>query len=265
MTDKVQPAAASTNFPECKEAVCVSTKKIFDSCRDKDCIEDLRVFLSQEDQEILERGNSVKPRCADLLYVYIDVEPIPFNCGYYTIDIQYFYRLEADIYGCGIRPFATVSGLAVFNKKVMLFGSEGNAKSFSSKTTVESIDKQFLCAANLPEAVVEAVDPVILDMKIVELCNCQCCESLCDIPTAVEEFFDEPLLDCCNGKRLYASLGQFSIIRLERDVQLLIPSYSYCIPEKDCTGLGAEAAPCEMFQQINFPVDEFFPPQKPED
>ena len=36
-------------------------------------------------------------------------------------------------------------------------------------------------------------------------------------------------------KSAYPPLGQFSIIRLERDTQLLIPVYDYCMPDKDCS------------------------------
>ena len=58
---------------------------------------------------------------------------------------------------------------------------------------------------------------------------------------------------------VYITLGQFSIIRLERDSQLLIPVFDYCMPEKECTGCGSDD-PCTLFSRISFPVDEFFPP-----
>ena len=38
-----------------------------------------------------------------------------------------------------------------------------------------------------------------------------------------------------DSRRSYVTLGQFSIVRLERDTQLLIPAYDYCLPEKECT------------------------------
>ena len=63
--------------------------------------------------------------------------------------------------------------------------------------------------------------------------------------------------------RLYVTLGQFSIIRLERDTQLLIPAYDYCVPEKECScddGRCEEPDPCQVFRQVQFPVEEFFPP-----
>ena len=61
------------------------------------------------------------------------------------------------------------------------------------------------------------------------------------------------------GRRWYATIGQFSLIRLERDTQLLIPAYDYSLPEKECPG-SSEDDPCELFGRIRFPVEEFFPP-----
>ena len=57
-----------------ERALSIHTRKITDSCRDKDCIEDLRVYLTQSSQALLEQATSVRVRCADLVYAYIDVE-----------------------------------------------------------------------------------------------------------------------------------------------------------------------------------------------
>ena len=43
---------------------------------DKDCIEDLRVYPTRGCQEVIDRAVSVKAGCAELLYAYIDVEPV---------------------------------------------------------------------------------------------------------------------------------------------------------------------------------------------
>lgn len=64
------------------------------------------------------------------------------------------------------------------------------------------------------------------------------------------------------------TLGQFSIVRLERDTQLLVPVYDYCMPEKECSCGNSNEDPCCIFRNISFPVGEFFPPntvQMPED
>ena len=52
-----------------------------------------------------------------------------------------------------------------------------------------------------------------------------------------------------DGYQLFVTLGQFSIIRLERDIQLLMPAYDVCLPRRDCSnsGVGGEQDPCEFF------------------
>ena len=259
MPEKVVPGPVQDSA--CiREAVCIHTKKIFDSCRDKDCIEDLRFYPTQSSQCAIDRAISVKAGKAELLYVYIDVEPVGFNRGFFTVDVRYFYRVTADAFVGAARP-VEISGLCVFDKRVILFGSEGNAKVFTSQTSLESLGEQELRCTNLPTAVVEAVDPIILGMKLVDVCECRPCDcELTEIPPCICACFGSELCFGSEGKRVYVTLGQFSIIRLERDSQLLMPVYDYCMPEKECTCGGGEDDPCEIFRHVKFPVEEFFPP-----
>ena len=62
-----------------------------------------------------------------------------------------------------------------------------------------------------------------------------------------------------DGYQLFVTLGQFSIIRLERDIQLLMPAYDVCLPRRDCSnsGVGGEQDPCEIFSSFDFPIDAF--------
>ena len=263
MSEKCQVDAA-TDLGRIREAVCIHTKKICDSCIDKDCIEDLRVFLTQESQEVLEQATSVKARGAELLHVSLDVEPMQFNTGHYTVDITYYYRIIVDAVLCGTRP-CTICGLAVFSKRVILCGGEGSAKSFSSRMVVDGLDQQQLMRCSTPEAVVEVIDPMILSTRAVDVCNCNCScnDNTClDLPQFICCCFDGDLVLSGENRRLYVTIGQFSIIRMERDTQLRIPSYNYCIPTKDCsaTGSSTDESPCDMFSRIQFPVSSFFPP-----
>lgn len=265
MPEKVMPGPVC-DAAGIREAVCVHTRKIMDACRDKDCIEDLRVYLTQSSQCALDRASCVKAGKAELLYVSTNVEPICFNRGFYTVDVRYFYRVTADAFVGAARP-VEVCGLAVFDKRVILFGSEGCSKSFSSEMSLDALDCQNLPSVNQPVAVVEAVDPLVLGMKLVEPCSCDCqcactCEcELTEVPPCICSCFGSDLAFGSEGKRLYVSLGQFSLIRLERDAQLLMPAYDYCMPEKECScsaGCGDED-PCEIFRHVKFPVEEFFP------
>ena len=258
MPEKVMPGPVS-DLAGIREAVCVHTQKIMDACRDKDCVEDLRVYLTCASQQVLERAVSVKPGCAELLYVSPIVEPICFNKGFYTVDVRYFYRINADAFVGAARPVA-ISGLAVFDKRVILFGSESGSKTFTSDMPA-CPDLQNLPQTNAPTAVVEAVDPMVLGLKMVDHCDCNCQCELSEIPASICSAFTADLDFGSGGKRLYVSLGQFSLIRLERDTQLLMPVYDYCIPDKECPcdGPSCEEDPCELFRHVQFPVSEFFP------
>lgn len=250
-----------------REAVCIHTKKIYDSCKDKDCIEDLRFYPKLPCVDTISHALSIKGGSAKLLHVFVDVEPVTFNRGFYTVDMRFFYCVTLQAYlSCPI-PIQ-VEGLCVFDKRVILFGSEGNAKIFSSEYRQDGMDPQLLRKSNLPIAVVEAVDPIVLDAKLVDCCDCHpCCEAeMGEVPESVGNYFEGQLSGGGGDRRITVTLGQFSIVRLERDSQLLVPVYDYCMPGKECAG-GSGEDPCGLFRNISFPVGEFFPPNtvaKPE-
>lgn len=236
-----------------------SKNKIYNTAlsSDKDCIEDLRVYLTTGSQEIIERATSVKSGVAELISAKIDVEPVSFNRGFYTVDVRYYYRIIADAFIGAVRP-VEVMGFAVFDKRVMLYGGEGCAKTFTSCPIINV--ENLIC--NSPLGVVEAVDPLVLSMKLLD--NLDCCDmcavaNCTEIPLDVEAHFPEELVLHGGVRRLCITLGQFSIVRLERDAQMLMPIYDYCMPGKSgcCGGENPPDDPCELFRQVNFPVDEF--------
>ena len=189
------------------------------------------------------------------------MEPVGFNRGYFTVDVRYFYRVTADAFVGAARP-VPISGLAVFDKRAILFGSEGSAKVFSSNSRADDLDEQNLMSTNLPIAVVHSVDPIILSMRLSDPCEgtVSACGDGAEVPMGIAGCFSGELNMGCEGRRVYVTLGQCSIIRLERDSQLLIPAYDYCLPSKECTSGGGEEDPCSIFRQVQFPTEEFFPP-----
>ncbi len=144
-------------FENVQDALSIHTRKITDSCRDKDCIEDLRVYLTRSSQMLLDNASNVKVRSADLIYTYIDVEPVAFDRNHYCIDVTFYYRIIADtVAGCA-RP-STLCGLAVFSKRAVLCGEESRAQIFTSDTRLGRGNGCTLRSANLPTAVVEVTD-----------------------------------------------------------------------------------------------------------
>lgn len=244
-----------------REAVCISTSKIMDACRDQDCMEDVAVYLTTASQETLEDATSVKARCADLLYADVSVEPLGYRDGYYCVNIQYYYRVIADAVLCAVRP-AAIYGLATVSKRVSLFGGESEAKRFASDGTGSISDD--------PVAVVEAIDPTVLQARIVDRCHChkeeqRCCALGSGLPEAVSQAFDDELVMGGMSRQLVVTLGQFSLVRLERQTQLTIPTYEYCVPEKECCDGDCcyQENPCEAFCNTAFPVDAFLTQGEP--
>ena len=81
------------------------------------------------------------------------------------------------------------------------------------------------------------------------------------IPPYIRELFDEELVLSGDQRRLFVTLGQFSIVRLERDAQLIVPVLDYSIPTKECCDSPGSCTedPCEVFSRIPFPTAQFAP------
>ena len=265
MAEKVTAAAAGC-APGSRDAVCIHTKKIYSSCKDKDCIEDLRFYPTKSAQAVLSSAQSIRGGRAELLYTFVDVEPINFNRGYYTVDMRFYYRIVLQAMNGGAR-YTEVEGLAAFDKRVVLYGSESSAKVYSSEARANDVDAPLDLTANMPTAYVEAVDPMLLSARFVDCPNPAVCSCLSGVPAGILSAFSDALvLDDCASRRVCVSLGQFSLVRLERDTQLLIPVLDYCIPTESCTIAGTGSSntedPCALFSDVEFPLDEFFPPDR---
>lgn len=244
---------------ELRKAMSIHTRKITDSCRDKDCIEELPVYLTAGSQAILDGSAGTRVRCAELISTYIDVEPVAFDRKHYCIDVTFYYRIIADAIVGASRP-ATLYGLAVFTKRAVLCGEDSSAHIYRSDTRLYGPDGITHSYANRPTAVVEVLDPMVLSSKVKEANDCSAEASVIQVPEAVSIQFDEELSIGQGNRRLFVTLGQFSIIRLERDAQLIVPVIDYSIPSKECCdNPGCAEDPCEMFSKIPFPASQFTP------
>lgn len=242
-----------------RRALSIHTRKITDSCRDKDCIEDLRVWLTRGSQAVLDRAATAKVRCADLINTYISVEPVAFDRDHYCIDVTFFYRIIADAMVGSGRP-VSLQGVAVFSKRAVLCGEKSAAHVFTSDQAATG-DCMTGFGQHRPTAVVEVLDPMVLSSRVREVCECHCKDTTAvQIPEQVSRLFEEDLVLSGENRRLFVTLGQFSIIRLERDVQLVVPILDYSLPTKECCDSpGCSEDPCEMFSRIPFPAAQFSP------
>jgi hypothetical protein len=246
---------------EFKEAVCIDAGRVYDSCCDRDCLEDLRCFFTPDAQAYVDRAVSVRLKSAEVLNVYINVEPVNFNKGFFSCDLTFFFLLEFDLFmtphGCPVQ----IKGISSFNKKVILYGSDGNVKVFSSVMNENECDceRPVMRTSNMPKCVVQSVDPVPLSAHIGKIRDCY--ENVRVIPQGICEYVGGSVVTDLEGGRptIYVTLGLFTIVQLIRNVQMLVPVYDFCIPEKQCDDTTDQ--PCDVFRKIKFPTNDFFPPR----
>lgn len=258
MADSKFTTAADALRSDCfKEAVCVNASRVYDACRDRECLEDMQVYFVERDQEIIDNALSVRLKKSEVINVFIDTEPVQFNRGYYCVDLTIYFCVTLDVTLSPISPVCEVSGLCIYNKKAVLYGSEGSVKVFSSDYVYDDDDMQNPPMGNLPKATVSIAEPVSLGAKLVK--TCEPCTPCC-IPKCVCRRFAGNFSCGQTEKQCLVSLGIFLIIQLERQVQMLIPVYDFCMPEKVCVESGNDD-PCDLFRSIQFPTSEFFPPR----
>lgn len=243
---------------EFREAVCVDVGRVYDSCCDRDCLEDMRCYFTEEAQTYINQAISVRLKKAEVLNVYIDVEPVNFKRGYYSCDMTFFFLLNFEVFTAPNTCPYDVSGISYYNKKAILFGSEGNVKTFTSIPDNTSCDTETVGSTNMPKCVVQTVEPVALGAHLGKCAGRY--EKSCYIPKGICEYLGSPLVLDNENTTVYASVGLFTIVQLVRNVQMLIPAYDFCMPEKHCCG-DTPAEPCDVFRNLKFPTEDFFPPR----
>lgn len=241
-----------------KEAVCIDAGRVFDSCCDRDCLEDLRVYFSEAGQGTINEAVSVKIKSAEAVYALIDVEPVNLNRGCYSCDITFFFLITLDVYTAGSNCPTEIRGISLFNKKAVLYGGEGNVRTFSNLNPTESCPD--VCGrrpSNAPRCIVQTVDPIALSARLGEVTGIF--DNVGLVPECITEYIGGDIITNLpdGSTAVYITLGLFTIVQLIRNVQVLVPVYDYCIPEKQCDCSVVE--PCDVFRKIQFPTEDFFP------
>ena len=234
-----------------KEAVCIDAQRVYDSCSDKDCIEDIRVLFPAARQSLVDSATNVRVREVNVITVYIDLQPIPFNKGFYSVDMTFFFDVCLDLFGGTASCPVPINGVAIFNKKVVLYG-----KLFTSGCSIDDVQAED--ARVLPKATVQVAQPVALSARLCEHSACGC-EPYCRIPESICQRYGGDFDSCPQKNTVYVTIGLFIIVQMVRNVQMLIPAYDFCVPEKEC--VASSDNPCELFRRIDFPTSEFFPPK----
>lgn len=237
---------------------CIIALKVYDACRQQDCLEGGIVGPARAatcgtfcSGITLEQGEIITPpeNAAAVTVNNFRVEKVvvvskkqnPFRVGYWDIDLKYVFAYDLVFKNVNGTTLCTIPAQSVFNKKVTLFGSI---------TTDSLVSTDFLSAggnsfdtSSQPFVLVES-KAVALSSELVYN-NCCCCNDGAD-----------------NADHVNVTIGLFTIIKLFRLVNLSVESKGFCIP-KECEDVSS-TNPCEVFDNIDFPMDIFAPPQKKE-
>ncbi|WP_243112696.1 MULTISPECIES: hypothetical protein [Acutalibacteraceae] len=239
-----------------KEAVCIDAARVYDSCSSKEYLEDMRVFFTPDKHDLIEHACNVRIRSAEVIKVFLHLEPVPFNQGFYAVDLNFFFDVCLDVFLPQSACPNVLHGVCLANKRVILFGSDGNVKTFESGCSADP-DVEVTTGKVLPKAVCRVSEPIGLSAKICDRPP-QGCDVCSGIPESISALYGAEFDFGCSHA-IYATIGLFTITQLVRDIPMLIPSYEFCIPEQECQ--PTSDSPREMFRRIEFPAEDFFPPK----
>jgi len=244
---------------------CIIALKIYDSCRQQDCLTDKQIGPARSAEHVcigddhIHEGDIINPPdnaasvTMDFLRVkkiiIVDKKPNPFKNGFWDIDLKYVfeYRLtfrEADgtVIGC-------IRANSIFNKRLTLFGSIGSDLAFSTDLFKP-----------LGDNTIDSEPFIMTEAKAVSLAA-ELNHHRGHNPIApTHERHHDPQPPHAN--EVLVTIGLFTIIKLFRIVNLTVESKGFCVPE-ECEEISP-LNPCEFFEKLDFPLDIFAPPQKPE-
>ena len=80
------------------EPVCINVSRIYDSCGAKDCLSNLPVMFTEANQKIIDGACSVKISNVRIITSTVEVEPVAFHRGFYSVDMMYYFAVTVEAY-----------------------------------------------------------------------------------------------------------------------------------------------------------------------
>ncbi|MDR1000067.1 MAG: hypothetical protein LBL96_04595 [Clostridiales bacterium] len=269
---------------------CIIAMKVYDSCRQQDCLTPAQLGPARSAEhacicdvhihegDIIDPPDNAASVTIDFLkirkIIIVDKKPNPFKNGFWDVDLKFvfeyrltFREVDGTVIGC-------IRANSIYNKKVTLFGSIGSDLAFSTDLFRHMGDntmdaEPFIWAEGKAIALtaelhhkhhhhhhhrpIPDVGPGYPGYPI---------------PDVGPEYPGYPIpdggceLDRRNPNEVLVTIGLFSILKLFRVVNLSVESKGFCVPE-ECDEISP-LNPCEFFDKLDFPLDIFAPPQKPE-
>jgi len=229
---------------------CIVAYKVYDSCRRQNCLtyRELGPPLCVESPQVegedgAQRDQPVEPPdgtasvSVDKLTIsrinVVNKQPSPFRAGYWDVDVKYEFEYALTFRDSAGEIIEEIQAKSFFKMKTTLFGSLGSDLVIGTDLFAGHRSGTFQAA---PFIWVEA-KAVALDARL------------------YHQHGPEP-------QEIHLTIGLFAILKLFRLVHLNVQSTGFCIPEA-CRE-SHDINPCEYFAELDFPMDIFSPPQKPD-
>lgn len=256
--DCVQEVAGVADHRRIKEE-CIIALKVYDSCRQQDCLTPEEIGPARAAEcirlcdELINEGDVIDPpsnaaavtieRLKVKKVIVVEKEPNPFKNGFWDIDLKYVFEYRLTFREADGSVIGSIKANSIFNKRVTLFGSVGSDLVIATDLFKHHCDSTTL----------DAEPFVLVEAKAVALAAELRYQKRRNIgPT---DFSPEP-------NEVLVTIGLFTIIKLFRIVNLTVQSRGFCIPP-ECEEISP-LNPCEFFDNLDFPMDIFAPPQRPE-
>ncbi len=239
---------------------CIIAFKVYDSCRQQDCLGENEIGPARAAECIcidgvhLNEGDVINPpntaaavtidRLKIKKIIIVDKRPNTFRRGFWDIDLKYVFQYRLTFREANGQVILTVRANSIFNKKLTLFGSVGEDLVVATDLLDSTMGGGTTLDADpfvLVEAKAVALEATLRYQRRVN----DGCEDFSPVPVAVN-----------------VTIGLFTIIKLYRIVNLTVESRGFCIPN-ECDDISS-LEPCNAFDDLDFPMDSFAPPQRPE-
>jgi hypothetical protein len=229
---------------------CIVAYKVYDSCRRQNCLTPRELGPPRHPSKPPKKGEV--EMCGDHIITppegaasvsmdnltvksiqVMSKQPSPFRSGFWDVEVKYVFEYCLTFRCSGGEIIKEVIANSVFKMKTTLFGSIGSDLVIGTDLYGGQKTETFQAA---PFIWVES-KAVALDAKISHPGHSHHAEVL-------------------------ITIGLFAILKLVRMVHLNVQSTGFCIPEA-CKE-SHDINPCEYFADLEFPIDIFSPPQKPD-
>ncbi|MFV0441321.1 MAG: hypothetical protein ACK5LV_08545 [Lachnospirales bacterium] len=274
LEDEIRGVAEGTLSNNRLRNECIIALKAYDTQRSQDCLTPLEIGPARAGEdtcigddfinegEIIYAPSNASSVTVDKMkikkIIVTDKQENCFRNGYWDFDIKFVFAYRLTFREVDGTKIGSIKANSIYNKRVTMFGSTGSELSLATDL-FDNLGSGGTTIDGEPYCLVEAKAIALSS----EIKHCGCKPKKCGGHHGGgfdgDNGFNGGVL---SDSEVLVTIGLFTIIKIFRIVNLTVQSNGFCVPEEgdDISPLN----PCDFFDSLDFPLDVFCPPQKPE-